>query len=1312
MDKHPVYLGLDHRRPLTWCWLLLAALLAFLSVACGAREDISLNVVRHELSRGDLERAGAALLSAKRHDADLIETIRGLLSISQANWRSRTQEAAEALHATDAVVRELSVRDLAGELDDRSFERMMALVGQRDFAVERLVAALADRSAAALESVTADATYVALLARKCLPVSARKAADAVLEKLGNAAFEPLVASLSAEDESIRAAAVAALGRLGDPRAVAPLAGLVGAEEDFGVLYELPLALGRFDGIEAARALASMLELQDDRSYRAPSGQSRAQAIRLVRMMIPRHLAVTDDLLPLLLGRLGDDNAYVVERARECLVFLGRTAVPATLQFAAGEWQTTPLSVVAVLDERSERERRVAMFTQTVLVLVELREPTMMDAEQRSVLVSILDTALDVEDLRDALTAATLVNDGFYAPTGVPNKGLLARAAGTGIPPPVLNGSGAGLPMPTTAVSPYQKMGGYIVDSMTARLDSDELRVRVTAAKTLEAIRDSRPAQVLVARIRNEREAEPLVAMVGAAAAIKIREAFPVLVDLLDSPRSEDPRVRMATISAIAAIGDKYRYPEAMDRAVERIRELTLDRDERESVRTVALKAFATMKPDGVALDVRRILLGERESDTLRKTAAFTLGELGAKAEEVVPAIEEVLRIRRDERSHFLRRIKRLYGDEETLNERWEALGWKGGYGSLRDVKVIVSLIRSEIVHAYRKVAGADAAPLLIKVLEDDQRAVVRQAAAFELGELHAGTDALIDSLESDDVGAVRASAAAALGKIKGEAVVQPLLKAMREDDYETTRRNAAVGIRSIAARAAVVGLVDILMGRHMKGDVLPVTSVFNEAAVSLIEDGKVAGARELVRDEVMRMLEHADARVRAKGLIILGSYVPPGILDVATQLLRDPAESATVRDAAVFVLGQVKDPRAIPTLLALLQDQNELSRIRRRAAWALGTTVAEEATPTLLAALEDPYPPLRSTAASALRSIAAEEAVPHLARVARDRGQPQSVRISAIAALTGFPGQTSSSTLMELLGHQRGNVRMAAAAAAGVLKPEGGVPALAAILRNRGEHDDMRRVAAVAMGEYGGRAADVITPRLMDDTERKSVTINVAGRIDEHYVFWESLLWASRALPLPEALLPRLQAWLDDEWYPIHFRRQVPRPLGAVDHARSSEVLAKALEHEDPFLRRVAVTAVPQTKDASFILKLIAVSKNATIVEERREVPLALGGLGDPAAVSWLEDALRSDADETVRKHAAIALGSLSAVDVLARQLTDDTTTRVVLIQVLNVLKGQGIKANEALPTIDALRKDYRADVALAARQAYAAISAAQSGGA
>ena len=357
---------------------------------------------------------------------------------------------------------------------------------------------------------------------------------------------------------------------------------------------------------------------------------------------------------------------------------------------------------------------------------------------------------------------------------------------------------------------------------------------------------------------------------------------------------------------------------------------------------------------------------------------------------------------------------------------------------------------------------------------------------------------------------------------------------------------------------------------------------------------------------------------------------------------------------------------------------------------------------------------LRAAAAAALQSIGAEEAVPVLARLARDRAQPQSVRIAAIDALDAFPGQVSGSTLMELLGRERGNVRMAAAAAAGVVKPEGGVPALATILRSRGEHDDLRRVAAVALGECGGQtAADAIVARLMDETERKRVTIQIAGtlRIDEHYVFWESALWASRALPLPDSLASRLQGWLNNEWYPDHFRRQVRRPLGAISDPLASQLLVEALDDPDTFVREIAASAVKQTKDATYLPKAVDLLENAVAVGERVQAAWAMGDLGDPAAIAPLDKSLGSDVDPTVRNHSAMALGALGAIDVLVRHLQNEATPRAHVIQILTVLRDLGPQASAVLPAVDAFRADNRGDVAGAARKAHRAISGAGSNG-
>ncbi|GIX06616.1 MAG: hypothetical protein KatS3mg115_1019 [Candidatus Poribacteria bacterium] len=1216
---------------------------------CGPGEDTTVHDIRVGLKQNRPQRVTEAIQSATRYPEDLLDAIAATFQLPTANWKEELRLALEASRQTNATMLQLDRRARTEGLDDRSLRRLQVLKDQYDLLFERWVAFLSGRSQEELRSAAPLVVECAVRSWKSDDPTTRSQALALIESLGEAAFEPLVRLLEDPDPTVRAAAVRGLARPEyQPEALPHLRARIGQETEYAVLQELALAFSVPNHPEAVRALLEMLQLNPDGTYVVPVGQVRAQAIDQLRVQLVRHPALVGEAIPVLLLRLADDQSFVVSRAHQVLVGLGTAAVRPALELVRSGWQTAQLSAIAQVTEDRERARRIALRNEAILVLLDLREPTVMETAAREELIRLLDESLDDEDLRGG------------------------------------------------AASALQALGAYALPVLERRLSADDLRIRAVAAQALQAIAEMRSLDTILRHLEREREAEVLVALLGAVEAMRARRALPTLVQVMESPRSQDPRVRRALIAATARVADWNRYPQETRRLSEWILSIAEDRRERESVRNDAILALGKLKPEGIALALRAILLDEKEPDLVRKNAAWALGELGSAAQEAVPAMEEILKIRREEQKDFLRRLKDLYGNVETLNERWAQLGWEADYRNFREVKVIPSLVRSEVVHALRKIRGADAVPLLIEVLEDDQRAAVREAAAFSLGELKQGTEALIRALREDEVGSVRAKAAEALGKIKSEQVVEPLLEAIRKDKYEASRRLAIVGLREAKYDRAVAGLVSLLKGEGLDEEQQLSADLFGQVRYSLQTDGS------MIADQVLTTLQHEEERVRAAGIYLLGIVGAAQGVEPAIRLLREDP-SPVVRREAALALGRLKRRSAVPVLLEKLTDEAEWNRIREACAWALGEVRALEAREVLRAALSSSYLPLRAEAAAALGKLLDVESAPLLARLAKDPLQIESVRTAALSALAQLGGAQAEQVAVDLLGREIGAMRIAAANAAGTLQLREAVPLLSAAFANPGESQDLRRAAASALGSVQDPAAvPVLLPSLQTEQDRRVDMVNS----DEHHLLWETVHAAAANFSLPASLLEVLEDRVWDDWYSIHFRRYVPLPIGRVQDERASEVLLRILnEHGDNHVRRHAVRSMTYTGDPELVDVLLPLLKEAKTVEERRDVAWALGELGDPRAIEPLREALENDGDEAVRNNAAGALGKLGAVQELADVLQRVELSAGTQIAILNALRELGAKAAPALGAVEAKLDHERGDVAFAALRARAAIT-------
>lgn len=1248
-----------------WVGVFLAASTALLA-SCGASDDTTINHVRKQLASGAGNGVEALLQEGSWYTDALASSVASAVRLPDSAWPNGFRDVLDELLKTDAAILKLEDEARTEDVDDRSLRRMRALNDARDLAAEGVVEWLSRQDPSKLAADADVVVAAALLAYKSPDAATRAHVREILDPLGPAAYDALVGALGAEDPAVRAAAVRHLGSLADDRTLGPLRALIGTERSFNTLYELPLAFANLSPPETVDALLSMLALREDGSYVVGSGQARAEAVDQLARKLASQPDRVGDAIPALLERLGDDNAYVVTRTQAALVSLGSASVPGALALADGGWLTARLSVIPTVDADRERSRRVEVFGHAVNTLVALREPTVMGDAQRRSTLNILISALADEDLRPGADAA------------------------------------------------LRGMGGYAVPMLVEQLDSDDVRIRVTAAQALGAINNLNAVAALIRGMENEREAEALAAMVAATQAMRARDAIPTIVDIMESPRSRDSRVQGAVVSAIGRISDTTGYPDEMARAIVVIRSL-VDREQamsggvRESVRNQALTTLGQIKPDGVTNDLRKVLLDEKEPDTLRKTAAWALGELGAKSLDAAPALAEILTIRREEQRDFLRRLKKLYNNEAGLNERWKSLGWEAGYRNFREVKVIPSLVRTEVVHAYRKIKGADAAPLLMEVLEDDQRAAVRQAAARALKELAKGREAVIKSMRDDDVGAVRAASAFALESIKGEDAVPRLLDTIREDEYETARVQAAHTLREIRTVPTLRGLAEALRGTHLDGDEKLSPSLFARLSASLVI---VANDRVLLdgpdaADPIAAGLSHRDRNVRAQCLYILGVVRGTNAVPQAIELMQTD-ESPRVREFAAHALGRLRQRSAIGPLLEVAADESEWYRIRNAALWALGEIRATEAEEVFTQALESSHPDLRTTAITGLANIRTKSAEGVITRLAKDRQQPDAVRTAAITALGTFKTDGARSTLVGLLAREVGALRTATMAACGVAESGGAVEHLARVVGDRGESDAARQAAAGALAaiglEPGGEALSAV---VMDPME---LTVGKIGA-DEHYVYWEAASRATSAFSPPRELLPYLEALVNDTWHSIHVRRQAPHAMGAVKSQDTVPMLQRALENGDLHVRRFTIKSMGLTHDHTLSAVLVDLLTNARTVEERRDVPTALGELGAADAAPGLSESLATDGDETVRRNAATALVKLGAYDAVLAKLTDESERLSVRLAALRALEDAGVKAASVASTVQSLMDHEHGHIAFHARAAHAALTGVEFGG-
>jgi HEAT repeat protein len=301
-------------------------------------------------------------------------------------------------------------------------------------------------------------------------------------------------------------------------------------------------------------------------------------------------------------------------------------------------------------------------------------------------------------------------------------------------------------------------------------------------------------------------------------------------------------------------------------------------------------------------------------------------------------------------------------------------------------------------------------PKLIKTLESDKDAGVREAAAFALGEICLKDrgirsapgllPALQKALSSDQNEMVKRSAAFALGCMGDKAAnaLEALNKAATEPSL-AVKQNVAWALGKIG-KSGVLTLQTIL---NNETDPL----VVRDAANSVGELGKDARpavpalAKHLkdTKDDPRQLEMRKSICAALVGLVSAKDQDATGPLRIA---LSDPEPE--VWQNAVLALSNIGGPAAadaVPKLIQVLQNDKASPQFRRQAAAAFKNigSAAKDALPVLMAALKDKDETVRFNAAVSLGGIGDPKALDALAQVVGDTSEKARVRESAAIAL-------------------------------------------------------------------------------------------------------------------------------------------------------------------------------------------------------------------------------------------------------------------------------------------------------------------------
>ena len=597
-----------------------------------------------------------------------------------------------------------------------------------------------------------------------------------------------------------------------------------------------------------------------------------------------------------------------------------------------------------------------------------------------------------------------------------------------------------------ALAALVEMRGAAVVPLLTALKNGTDEIRVKVAEVLGTIGDLRAIGPLTEALNNDGHKEvKALAAKGLGNMWARGENNRAVISLTNALTFDDTTATNAAV-ALGQIGV------STEDAVQKLIIMAMDKQMRETVRLAALDALWQLKPTKATQPMLLLMLSDETSPVIRANAVKVLSRI--KAPETVPVLLWVLSTQFDDISDFQRHMKREYktlnaliSQVESLQIQWTVDYPRANYRTWGELKPIPSLVRSEVARALGIIKGETVVKPLVRALEDDQRATVRRGAAWALGEVKgdATIAPLVTALKKDKQGVVRQESAIALGKIKGQKVVAPLLDVLKNDKYETTRFEAAKALREI--QAGDKGLVDIVKkGLGSFDDGHEVQSVQNEVIGALIKDGNEATTQFAL--DALKSEE--DEWVRWALVHVLGAIHKKPAVDAMVAELKHP--SYVVRRRAAESLGGFKERRTVEPLIAVLENGDEMKSIRAAAAVSLGALKDERASAPLFTALEDENAEVRLQAAAALGKIKDAKAVPKLIGIVENPLEADAVREAAVAAL-GDIGNTGNketeAMLIRALDIRVGNISKNAIVALGKLESEMAIPKLIAILEDK-----------------------------------------------------------------------------------------------------------------------------------------------------------------------------------------------------------------------------------------------------------------------
>ena len=535
---------------------------------------------------------------------------------------------------------------------------------------------------------------------------------------------------------------------------------------------------------------------------------------------------------------------------------------------------------------------------------------------------------------------------------------------------------------------------------------------------------------------------------------------------------------------------------------------------------------------------------------------------------------------------------------------------------------------------------------LIAELANEELQVDALAALVEMRGV--AVPLLIDALTnaSDEI---RVQVADALGQIGDRRAIVPLIVALNTDSYKEVKAFAATGLGNMRARGENHSAVIALTKALSYDDTTATNAAVALGNIDAIAEDTVQKLVIIAMDKQMR------ETLRLAALTALWRLKPEAAVQPMLLLVFSDETSPVLRANAVKVLSRIKAPETVPTLLWVLSTQfDEISDFQRHMKREYKTLDA-----------------LRTQVNSFQIQWTADYPQTNYRTWGELKPIPSLVRSEVARALGVIKGDTVIAPLAHALEEDgRATVRQSAAWALGEVKGDPTIAPLVTALK-KDKQGVVRQEAAIALGKIKGQkvvaplvdvlkndkyettrfeAAKALREIQAGDKGLVDIVKKGLGNFDDGYEVLAVQNEVIGALikdgneATSQFALDALKS-ADDEWV----RWALVHVLGSIHKKPALDAMLAELKHPSYVVRKRATNSLGGFKERRAVDPLIVVLENSNEMKSiRAGAASALGGLKDERAAVALLTAL-SDENAEVRLQAAAALGNLKDTKAVAK---------------------------------------------------------------